>query len=808
MLHDLKFALRTLRTHPALACIVVVVLGLGIGANTTIFTLVNALLLQPPPHVQAPHELVRLNRANEYTVSGSFSYPDYEFYRAHNVVFSGLAAYGGDGVPVMARRGDVRLQASVMLVSANFFEVLGVRAGLGRTFAPEEETRGPEGAVAVVSYDFWRDRLGKTPEAVGTTLSLAGHPFTVVGVAPEGFRGVSPAETAPDLFVPLTMQPVVFPMGGNMLDRIEGEVQVWLQAVGRRAPGTGIEAVRGNVLALVEQLEEQFPQWNEGQTASITQHFEYAPALRTRLVRLLQLLFAVVAAVLLIACANVAILLLARASGRRREFGVRLAIGAGRMRLVRQLMVESCVLALLAAVVGLVVSAWFVDAAAFLLPGSFHLDLRPDGLVMGFSIGLALVTVLFFGVAPAWLASRPQVVEELKGMTEGPDRSVVRSALVVIQVAVSIVLVVAAGLFVRSLNRVQSLDLGFAASNRLVVSMNLRSVGLDADRGVAFLTEALNRIRALPGVHTATTASLIPFRGIWTTSVRAEGVELSAGQTGFETGINRVGPDYFRTMGIPLQRGREFSFADRAGVPDVAVVNQTLASQLWGEGDPVGQMIRRGPRLLRVIGIVPTVTYYDLGEDPQSQLYVPVLQQYDPVANLVVETRDDPRALVAQVERELRAAQPDLIISRSVTLSQIVREETSTFRMVATLVSLFGFLAVALAAAGLYGVQSFLVTQRTREFGVRMALGARGTQVAVVVLRRAVKLAGIGIAVGLVGAWVGVRFVEGFLFGVDARDPMTFAIVPVTVIAVATLASVVPARRASNIDPITALRHE
>jgi predicted permease len=810
VLRDVRYAVRTLAKSPTFTAITVLILALGIGANTTIFTLVNALFFQPPPFVEAPDQLVRINRTKGSSRASSFPFPDYQYYRDNNDVFAGVYAYDPDGVAVTAGTGGQLQGVRAWLVSGDYFDVLGVPMAIGRPFAEEEDRTPGTHPVAVISHRLWQQAYGADRAVLGSTMTLNGHSFVVIGVAPRGFRGASPIETPTAVWVPIMMQPVLAPSESDWLQRVDGEIVVWLWAMGRLKPGVTVETARANMASMARDLEEAFPGWNRGWGVSLTEHYQFHPPARNSLLGMARLLLAVVALVLIIACANVAILMIARSTARAREIGVRVALGAGRGRVVRQLLTESLLLAGAGGIGGYIVAFWSADLGAALMPFSFAVDFYPNARVLAFTLGLAGATAVLFGVTPALQASNIDTASALRAGVRRGDRAALRHGLVVVQVALCIVLVTGSMLFVRSLRSAQAVDLGFETQRRLLVSLNLRNHGYTADQGMRFVDQLLERLGSVPGVQHATTMRMVPFRGSWSGSVDADGGEPPNGQEAFDTGLNAVGTGYFRAMGIPLVSGRGFTAQDNAAGPGVAVVNETAARMVWGKDDVIGKAIYRGtgdPRFT-VIGVARDATYYELGEEPTPQVYLPVQQFFRPIVHVLVETAGDPMASVQDVQREIRAVDPDLALTSVRTLEDVFLQEIGKYRVSATLVSMFGFLALVLATVGLYGVLSYLVVQRTRDIGIQVALGATGTRVAREVVARGLKLAVIGIVLGSTVSFATSRLVTSFLYGIDPRDPITFVLVPSLLVVVAAVASFVPAQRATKVDPMVALRAE
>jgi predicted permease len=811
---DIRYGLRTLLHSPSFAIVAVLILGLGIGANTTMFTLVNSLFMQAPPVINEPGKLVGLTLLDGDAVGAYHGYPEYRFYRDNNDVFSGIMAYDNGATAVAVAMGDEVVQAEAWSVSHNFFTVLGVRPALGRNFLPEEDAVPGGHPVVMISHGFWSRYFGADPEVVNRTIMLNGQTFRIVGVVHEGFRGADAVSTAPDLYMPLNMVGALSPGGEEMLVPRDGNISIWLRVVARLRPGVDLEAARAHMDVLQTRWETAMAQWitttfdegDEPYRVGLVSRFYLTPRQAERLGQLLTPLFLAVGAVLLIACANVAILLLARASVRQREMGIRAALGASRTRVISQLLTESLLLAATGGAIGIAVAYWGAGLAAGLIPMAFAGDFKPDLPVVGFAVLVSGSAAVLFGLVPALQLSRADITAFLQRHGAGKSKTTLRNALVVGQLTLSIVLITGAGLFLRSLLNAQRVDLGFDKERRLFLSVTPANHGYSEEEGKEFIRVMLDRLEMLSGVHKVTTTDRTPFYGRWTSGFTAPGTEFAAER--FRSGFNRVGPDYFATMGIPIVAGRGFLKTDDELAPNVVVVNQHVAEQVWLGEQAVGKTIIRGEREWTVIGVAQNAVYYDIGEEQVAQTYHTHFQDYRTRVTFALATRADPMSLVGQVEQVIRDYDPNLAIFNVRTLKQVVDRELGQFRVMAILIVLFGFLALLLSAVGLYGVQSFLVARRTREIGIRMALGALQRQVASAVLGRGVVLAAIGVTLGLAAALASARLIESLLFGVDARDPLTFVTVPAVLLLVAAAASLVPAVRASRVDPVEALREE
>jgi predicted permease len=802
-LQDLRYARRSLVQSPGFTIVAVAILILGIGANATIFTLVNGLFFKPPGGIGDPGGLVRVNAYSKDQADRWWSHPDYVFYRDGNQALAGLAAYSPGNVPMTAATGERPLRVEVSLVSANFFDVLRVRMAAGRGFLAGEGAVPGQAAVAVVSHGFFQRVLGERPEAVGSTLRLNGHPVTIVGVAPRELRSVSPVEEAPDAWVPLTMQPVLLPSESDWLNRVEDQEVTWLQVLGRLKPGVPREAAQASLNVLAAAFAKEFADWApEGQGIELLPSFQYDSETRGQLARFAELLLAVVGLVLLVASANVAILLLARATARRKDFGVRVALGASRRQIVSQMLAESLLLALAGGAGGYLLAFWTADLASRAFPFDFATGFAPDGRVLGVTLAVATAAAVLFGLAPALQAARADVVSLIKRGDPGSGRSRPLEALVVVQVALSIVLVAGAAVFVRSLRAAESVDLGFATENRLLVEVDLGNHGYKEEAVAGFMGRVVERTSALPGIRRVSTLLMTPFGGSWRTSYG----EDEGAQAGIELSVNGVGPGYFEAIGIPLVAGRGFGAQDRNGSPRVAIINEALAGKLWPGRSAVGQTLewRNGP--ITVVGVARDAVYHQLGEDPVFYVYLPILQAGWKSFYLLAETAGDPARLIRPVEDAFHAIDPEVTILQTLTMQDVVERRLGRYRVSAILVTLFAALALTLAAVGLYGTLSYLVAQSRRAIGVRMALGAQVPRIVRSVVIRGLVLSGVGIGLGIAAAWAASRLVAGLVYGIDPRDPATFLLVPVVLVAVACLASSLPALRASRVDPVDVLK--
>jgi predicted permease len=815
MIQDIRYGLRMLLRSPVFTVIAALSLALGIGANTAIFSLVNVVLLRPIP-VQEPSRLVSVFTTDQRNPGNlPLSHLNYKDLRDQNQVFSEMAAF--TFAQVNWSTGSESEQIPVQVVSGNYFSVLGAQPSIGRGFLAEEDLRPTP--VAVVSQGFWERSLGSDPSIVGKTVTLNRTPFEVVGIAPKGFTGTL-LGGGPSVWVPMAMHDLVQPN----FDWYEERRGLFLFAFGRLKPGVSIEQSRANMQAVFAQLAQAFPNDNKGRGAGV------APLLDTRLnpggqggapvVQISMILMVVVGIVLLIACANIANLMLARASKRRKEIAVRLALGAARLRLVRQLLTESLLLSALGATLGLLLAYWLLDAlvaADLQLPVPVDDALSIDGRVLAFTGLLALATGVLFGMAPAIQASRPDVVSVLKNETvpAGTGRGwlrflSLRQILVVSQVALSLVSLIAAGLFLRSLQDAQAIDTGFETRGVLVMNFNLGREGYTPERGQLFYQQVVERISGLPGVQRAAVAQNPPFAGGLLRSVLPEGAETTT-QDRILVQVNTVSPGYFETLDIPLLKGRDFTPTDVTGAPLAVVVNETMAERFWPGQEAIGKRFKffGDAEFSTVIGIARNAKYNGVAEDPTPFIYQPVRQNYTPQAALHVRGSGDAGSLAPAVRRQVQEIDPTLSVFDVRTLEEQVSESLAPLRINVIVLSTFGSLALLLASIGLYGVASYSVAQRTREIGVRMALGARPTAVLRLVLGHGLLLVGVGLVAGvLLALGLSAAVPEDLLPNVSARDPWTFVATSGILALVGVTASYIPARRATRIDPLLALRAE
>jgi predicted permease len=818
---DLKFAFRQLLKYPGFTAVAVLTLALGIGANTAIFGFIDRLLLRPLP-VDQPQELVTVvEQMEQGGVSSSFNYPLYLDYRDRNQVFSGLVAYSG--VTVNLRATDSSELVKAMIVSGNYFSVLGVKAAQGRMFLPEEDQVPLTHPVTVISQALWHRHFTADPAMVGKTITLNGHPFTVIGVAPSDFRGTITG-FVPDLYVPMMMQPWAMPVRDPAFAPLQSRGFTWLNLLGRLKPGVSREQAQGAMRVLAAQVAKV--ETLNTSTAVLLQDGHRGHGYGAEPARFpLLLLMAAVGLVLLMTCTNVANLLLARAVGRQREMAIRLAIGASRGRLIQQLLSESLLLACIGGACGLLLAFWLGQAAMAMFQGHlpFRLEAGLDTRVLLFALAVSVGTGVAFGLAPAWQASRPDLVPTLK---EGAmpiavfrRRWSLRGCLVVSQVAFSLLVLVCAGLCLRSLHKLQAIDLGFDAQQVLAVSVETDLADYSESRSRRFFADLQDRVTTLPGVEAVSLTLFTPLGGAGgkTDVVRMDDYEIPAGQR-VNWDFSVVSPGYFRTLGIPLLRGRDFSQRDAPGAPKVIVVNEALAQRYWPNQDAIGKRIwlrsfdKDGPgqKMVEVIGVVRDGKFRELKEPLRLMMYWPLAQSPFSVADshLLVRATDDPKAISGAVRGVVGSLDANLPVSQMRTLAEQKSWLLFPERSVALALGAFGVLGLLLAASGIYGVVAHVVSQRTREIGIRMALGAQRTEVLGLMLRQGAVLVAAGLVAGLGGALAATRLLASFLYGVGPGDPLTYMEVSLVLALAAFVSCWLPARRAAKLDPMVALRYE
>lgn len=797
---DLRFAFRQLRKSPGFAAVTILTLALGIGACTAIFSVVNAVLLRPLDYPD-PARLVVIRETQlpefpEFTVSP----PNYLDWEKQTKSFENLAAYSGSRINLT---GDGEPQQLIgVKATAHYFDVYGIKPALGRTFLPEEDAPG-KNRVAVLSYPFWHRVFGGAADVVGRPIQLNGEPYTVVGVAPPGFGIASKV----DAWMPMAFDPKE--------TANDNRGAHYLNVVGRLRPGVTVAQAEAELRVLAAQLATQYPDSNKGWGIFMMPLQDYG----VRDVRtVLYTLLGAVGCVLLIACANIANLLLARATARHREISIRAALGASRARLVRQLLTESVLLALCGGLAGILLARWGLDALLALAPASLPrvADIHLDTGVLVFSLALSVITGLVFGIAPAWLAARADVNEALKqgsrGSTEGGARGRLRSALVVIEVTFALMLLGGAGLLARSFMQLAHVDPGFAPENATILRLSLpeKKYALP-EQQTAFADALLERMKTLPGVQAAGLTQSMPLVGDYVLGFNIEGRPAIAPSDLPNTNYYAVTPEYFRAMGIRLVRGRIFTVRDDAKAPRVAIINETLARQHFPNEDPIGKRINitNGPDTWReIIGIVGDIKQYGVDKATSNQSYEPFAQVPFSSLNVVIRTSGPPAALLGAIRPTVYAVDKDQPIGTIRPLEEIMADSIARQRFAMTLLTVFSLVALVIAAVGIYGVMAYSVVQRTGEFGIRMALGAQQRDVLRLVLTQGGKLVGLGLIIGLAATLAASRAMGSMLFNTSAQDPLTLGTITLLLGAVALVACLLPASRATKVNPIEALRSE
>ena len=817
MFKDIQYGVRMLLKNPGVTLVAVITLALGIGANTAIFSGVNAFLMRPLP-VTRPNEVIRLmERESDGELSDEVSYPDFLDYRTQSSSFAGLAAE--DMVPAAI---DTENQNDVIwgqVVSANYFDVVQIKPLLGRAFASDEDKTIGGNAVVVLSHSLWQRRFGGDQNIVGRQVRLNNRQYEVIGVAPDGFTGTKFA-LALDFWTPISMAEEL----RRAPKMLEDRGSHWMNVIGRIKPGVSLDQASAETSAIAMRINQAYPNNRSSDTQArvmteVEGRFEdMGGVFRSGGA----IAMAIVGLVLLIACANVANLMLARAAARRKEIGIRLALGANRVRLIRQLLTESLLLSVLGGGLGLLLALWVTDLMEGFVPVLEYTILKDffalDSRALVFTAVVSLATGLIFGLAPAWHSSNPQVVPVLKGLPETQRRGrfrrfSLRNSLVVAQVALSLMVLVCGGLFIKSFRQAQTMDPGFHNPNGLIVTLSPQLVGYDNERSRNFYRQLVERTSSLPGVEAAGMARLMPLGDSSNSNgpILKEGETLPRGSSGRTIMTNVIGPGYFNAMQIPFVAGRDFDERDQPKTQAVVIVNQKMAETLWPGESAVGKRIFVGTESkdpMEVIGVVKTGKYRSLVEDPRPYFYYSMTQFRPGNMSLIVRGNVDPRGLVGAVRNAVQGLDRSVPISAVKTMSEHLTYALWAPNMAASFALAFGVLAILLSAVGLYSVMAYVVSQRTREVGIRMALGADRRHVLKMITKQGMWLAGVGVVIGVSLALVLVRVLSSVLIGVSGYDVGIFVIVPLLLGAVAFVACYLPARRATKVNPLIALRYE
>jgi putative ABC transport system permease protein len=813
---DIRYSLRIMFHSPTIAVAAVLSLALGVGANTTVFTLVNTLFLNPLP-VDRPAELVAVNTLDtkNTTQFGNvmpLSYPNLIDLRDGARAFSGITGYSSPVLLAMSTDGTPETVFS-QLVTGNYFDVLGVRPAAGRFFLPDEDRTPGTRPVVVLNHRFWQRQFGGRTDIAGRTIRLNTIDFTIVGVAPGGFMGVS-TMLGPDVWLPSMMVPLMLPR--ESASWLTDRSALSFSGAARLAPGVSLTQAQAQMSTLARALEQQFPGPNAGRAVSVMPLAEATifPGMRQALLVGGLVLMGVAGLVLLIACSNVANLLLARASGRRQEMAIRLALGAGRGRIVRQLLTESMLLASAGGALGLAFGVWGRNVLWSFRPAAVannFVELTVDGRVLAYGIGMSLVTGVIFGIAPAWQASRSpagQALADVRASGASARGAFLRNALVVGQMALSLVALVAAALFLRSIQQAYAIDPGFDASKLAILGVNLQQARYEQPRTEQFYRDVRENLSAMTGIESVSWAANAPLWAKQYRRVSLQGQVQQDGTTSVLTLVNTVDVDYFKTLAVAVRGGRDFTAEDRRETRPVTIINDTMAAKYWSGQDPVGRRVlfEGEPAPREIVGVVGTTKYQTLGEAPQPCMFLPLAQNYTDAMVLYVRTTGDPAAIVGTMQRVVRTLGPDVPINSATSVRILLGQSLWMVKFGVGLLAAFGLLALGLASVGIYGLMAYSVSQRTREIGLRIALGANPAAVRRLVLGQAMTLVVIGLVLGLGGAMLLGRGMASLLYGLSGADALSLSAATLTLLVVSAAASYLPARRASNIDPAISLR--
>jgi macrolide transport system ATP-binding/permease protein len=809
-LQDLRFGLRMLRRSPGFSLLAILCLTLGIGANAAVFSWIEGVLLRPYPLVVHQERLLAITGTSR-GASGldEMSWPDFVDLQRNCTLFDAFIAEKITGVTLSI--GDRAERATGSVVSANYFDALGVRPFLGRGFDPAEDFGRNAHPVTVISYQMWKGRFRGDPEIIGKTQLFNNVRHTIVGVAPERFYGTF-VGYAFQFWVPASMQETFDSTGYKLEDRGDR----WIEGFVRLKPGVTFAQAQQEISAVAQRLEAVYPETNRGRGVKLFPLWQTPFNNAGALAPTLGIALAIVVFVLLIACANVSNLLLVRSFARRHEMTVRLAIGAGRGRLVKQLVTEGFILATLAAAAGLIVAYWCRNLLVRLIPWRgvpMYLGGELDWRVFALSAGVCVFSTLLFALVPALQSGKADIAAALKadsaGVVGGRGKAWVRSALVLVQVSLSFLLLVGAGLVVQSLQAIRTASPGFSTDNVLITAVNLFAVGYDVPRARIFQDQLIERIHTIPGVESAAYSRIAPFsyRTYSSAPIAVDGYQPPRDEQP-TANYDEVSPGYLATMGIPLLSGREFTRADDENAPPVAVVNETMAAQFWRGANPVGSRVQVKGRWMQVVGVAKLAKYSNFLETPKPFFYVPLRQNFSTLVGVNLRTSQPPQAMAAALAREVRALDPNLALNELITMREQMDRTTSAQRIAVMLLGVFGGLAVVLAAVGLYGVMSYAVSQSTRELGLRMALGAGASDLLRLVMSYGLGLTAGGIAVGAAAALALTRLLGYLLYKVSPRDPLAFGLAFVVMTLAALAACFLPAWRATRVDVMHALRSD
>jgi len=808
---DVRYSLRMIAKAPGFAMIAILTLALGIGANTTIFSWINSALLNPVPGLASPSEVVALTLSKPGDNPFPFTYPDVEAVRDGQQSFTGITACNFALMSLTGKGKPERVWG--MVASANYFEVLGVRPILGRGFLPVEDEKPGGAPVAMISYRLWQTHFGANPDIVGQAIEINQHPYTIVGVTPAVFQG-SQTGVRTEIWVPIMMEEQLVPQG----DLLHDHHYFWLLAFGRLKSGVAPEQAQEEMTLRLKREAKNYPEEHKGHDSVTVYPLWRNPfGLNYFLSTLLPMLMAIAGLVLLLACANVANLMLVRSMVRRREIAIRISLGASRWRLVRQLLVESLILALAGGVIALLITSWTAGTLMKFIPKTdfpVSLGIAVNRAVLLATLVISVLTGVIFGILPALRASGAAPVAVLKedtGSASGGLRKArLASGLVVAQISLSLLLLICAGLFIRSFMSAQQINPGFNSHSVLIASYDLFTAGYSNASGAEFDRQLVAKLEALPGIQSVALSDRVPLGfGGGSTSVKPEGYVSQANES-METQVAIITPNYFQTLQIPMVKGRDFTMQDMKNSQRVVIVSEAFVNHYWPNQEALGKQLNSDltHEWFTVVGVALDKKVNQLNEKPMPFLYLPLYQVYRPTMMVIVRTTGDPLAFGKTVDKTIHELNADLVVFDVTTLE--LREQIASFgqRVAGTFVGAFGLLALALAAVGIYGVTAYTTRQRTHEIGVRMALGAGKEDILRLVIGHGLRLTLVGVGLGLAASFALTRFLRSMLLGVTSTDVLTFSSVAILLCAVALFACFIPARRAMGVDPMVALRYE